>query len=70
MPTRRAFISPQCFSILGCAGATAPSGDKARKQSTQPSRLRCFEKDEGERGAVRGWPGHPDPGRPSFSRST
>ena len=40
MPTRREFISQQCFSILGCAGATAPSGAKARKQSTQPSRLR------------------------------
>jgi hypothetical protein len=37
MPTRRAFISQQCFSILGCAGATAPSGAASNQRSQADS---------------------------------
>jgi hypothetical protein len=52
-------------AVLVCGCAAKPSIQKSQTASGTASTPLILEKDEGERRVVRGWPGHPDPGRPS-----
>src|SRR5271155_801540 len=50
------------FVVLVCGSATAPSAQMAQSTTAMKPTPLILEKNEGERRAVRGWPGHPDPG--------
>lgn len=60
MRTTRLFTS--VCAILVCVGAAAPPAPKPQAMNAPKATPLMFEKDEGERRVVRGWPGHPDPG--------
>src|ERR1035437_9200454 len=60
MRTTRLFTS--VGAILVCVGAAAPPAPKPQAMNAPKATPLMFEKDEGERRVVRGWPGHPEPG--------
>ncbi len=60
MRTTRVFTA--VCAIVVWVGATAPSAPRPQSINVAKPTPLILEKDEGERRAVRGWPGHPDPG--------
>src|SRR5260370_21868182 len=55
------FVSGAC-AVLLCGFSATPSIPKSQAVSTTKATPLILEKDEGERRAWRGWPGHPGPG--------
>lgn len=49
-------------AVLMCGGGATPSAPTSEATNVTKTTALVLEKSEGERRAVRGWPGHPDPG--------
>jgi hypothetical protein len=56
-------VTGACVLLVCGFAATSSSPDSQSTSETKTTPL-ILEKNEGERRVVRGWPGHPDPGRP------
>jgi quercetin dioxygenase-like cupin family protein len=59
---RMARLGVAVLAVLVCGSTTAPPGKTSQSANATAKTPLILEKNEGERRAVRGWPGHPNPG--------